>query len=190
MLARRPRARLIFSALLGALVISCGGPPIYVVAPPAPVAAPGPQGGLQEAAPPAQAPAPPPKAVPPPVAALPPGRPGGAPPGTELVTVPGGQVPLTDWMDLLAEGCKKANYGPRCLKLDISYKDTNGQALPKNGSYENCEVKKQKPNMGDTVPAGSSVRLTVVNCDPPAESKKPAGSSNTDTGTTPGHQGK
>ncbi|MGH3672962.1 MAG: hypothetical protein ACRDSH_20415, partial [Pseudonocardiaceae bacterium] len=59
MMAQVRRVRLIYSALLGALVISCASPPVYVVAP-APAAAPqdapaprgGLQGGVQEALPP------------------------------------------------------------------------------------------------------------------------------------------
>jgi hypothetical protein len=188
MSAQGRRLPLICSVLLGALVISCGGPPIHVVAP-------APQGGLQEAAPPAQAaPAPPaPEAVAPlaprAAPAAPPRRPGGAPPGTERVTLPGGNVTLKKWKEGLDKACAQANYGPGCLKLDISYTDSNGTTLPKDGPHKNCKVDSQDPAMGTSVPTSRSVALDVI-CDPPSEPKKPSGSSHTGKGTTEGYQGK
>ena len=173
------RARLISSALLGALVVSCGGPPIYVVAPApaaAPAPAPAPQGGLQEAPPlpaPAAAPeprqvvplAPAPAAPPPPAPAAPPvqgpapeakpWRPGGAPPGTELVELPGGND-LTQWLEDMKDACDKAHYGrTRCLNLHINY-------IKGNGSHENCnEIKKQSPGIGEMVTTSRSIKLDV-----------------------------
>ncbi|MGH3781450.1 MAG: hypothetical protein ACRDRO_12695 [Pseudonocardiaceae bacterium] len=76
------------------------------------------------------------------------------------------------------------------MKLDINYTDTNGQTLPRDGSYKNCKVDFQDPAMNQPVHANSSVMLDVINCDPPSESKKPGGSSGTDTGTKGGHKGK
>jgi hypothetical protein len=202
MMTQVRRVPLIFSALLGALVISCASPPVYVVAPApaaAPLDAPAPRGGLQEArapaepqavtppapqvipapaVPPAQAPVAPPKAAP----VAPPGRPGGAPPGTEMVTVPGGNVPLDEWKDGLAQACDKAHAGQSCLKLDINYKDKDGNKLPKKGTYTNCEVESQKPQMGAHKPVDSSVHLEV-SCDAPAEQDTSDGSKSTGTGT-------
>jgi hypothetical protein len=219
MMAQVRRVPLIYSALLGALVISCASPPVYVVAPaPAPAAqdASAPRGGLQgevqeapaplepqavtppapqaipaPAVPPAQAPVAPPKAVPAPAA--PPGRPGGAPPGTELVTVPGGNVPLDEWKDRLAKACDKAEASQSCLKLDINYKDNDGNKLPRNGTYANCEVESQKPQIGAHKPVGSSVHLEV-SCDAPAEQNTSDGSKGADAGhrsdDTKNHRGK
>jgi hypothetical protein len=207
MSARKRHTRQIYSALFGALVISCGGPPVYVVvpAPPpeavrAPEAAPPlPQGGLAEAppvvdaapapapriasapaAPPKQAPAP--RAAPPPAPEAPPRRVGGAPPGTELVALPGGTVPLQEWKNGLDTACAaaKPKRPPRCLKLDIHYTDSNGKTVPEQPD-ENCEVRKQKPDMGVRVPTTEKVIL-FVRCDPLDTS--------TGTGATKNHQGK
>jgi hypothetical protein len=145
------RASLIWSVLCGALMISCTGPPVYVVVPAPPPAAekaaeaaPAPQqGGLAEApeparavpepavaAPPAQAPAPAvipapaPKAVPapaaPPAQPLPPKRLGGAPPGAELVDLPGGKgISVSEWMDVMADKC--GDHGATCLTVRRNY---------------------------------------------------------------------
>ncbi len=183
-MAQVRRVPLVYSALLGALVISCASPPVYVIAPapaaapapaPAPQDAPSPHGGLQgevqEAAPPLEpqaVPPPEPQVIPAPQAipapAAPPGRPGGAPPGTEQVTVPGGKVSLDEWKDRLAEACDKAHAGQSCLKLDINYRDKEGNQLPKKGRYTNCEVESQKPQIGVHKPVGSPVHLEV-SCD-------------------------
>ncbi|HEX2300322.1 MAG TPA: hypothetical protein VHH34_17715, partial [Pseudonocardiaceae bacterium] len=77
MSARGRRASLIYSVLMGALVVSCGGSgapaaspePVQDVAP-----------GEQTVGAPFAEPAP----------AVPPRRPGGAPPGAEVVDLPGG----------------------------------------------------------------------------------------------------
>lgn len=220
MMTQVRRAPFIFSALLGALVISCASPPVDVVAPapaaapaPAPQDAPPPRGGLQEAqapevpravtppapqaipapaAPPAQAPVVPPKVAPAPAA--PPGRPGGAPPGTEIVTVPGGNVPLDEWKGDLADACNKAHAGQSCLRLDINYRDKHGNKLPKNRTYTNCEVESQKPQMGARKPVHSSVHLEV-SCDAPAnqdasdrskDARAGDGSTTSPKGTAPG----
>lgn len=195
MIANVRRVPLIYSALLGAILISCGSPPIYRDAPapaaaPAPQGEPAPQGGLQgvqeapppvdpqaasppapqaipvPAFPPAQAPVAPPRAVP--LPAAPPGRPGGAPPGTEQVTVPGGNVSLDEWKDRLAVACEEAHASQNCLKLDINYQDSTGNKLSKNQKYTNCHVDSQKPQIGAHKPVGSLVHLEV-SCDTPDE---------------------
>lgn len=186
---------LICSTLLCALVISCGGPPVYVVAP-VPAAAPGPQGGLQEAvppppvqaappplapevvSPPAPRAAPPPKpevAAPPvpadrpPLAVVPPRRPGGAPPGTERVTLPGGQVPLKDWLSDMDSACQDAHYQTGCLNLNKNFH-------PKNGPHplDKCKVDSQSPKMGDRVTTSTPVTLNIecARTNGPDKSKK------------------
>lgn len=203
MSVRGRRARLICSALLGALVISCGGPPVYVVAPApppaaarAPEAAPAPpRGGLAEApepapeaapapaAPPAQVAPPAPRVVPAP--AVPPGRPGGAPPGAELVELPGGAgTTLNAWLSSMHSNCKAANYGPNCLNLHISYS-------PPKGPHKNCTVDKQSPDMDTKVTTSTRITLHVSCEQSEPNNKKSGGSSSTDeTGTTRGHHGK
>jgi hypothetical protein len=84
------------------------------------------------------------------------------------VTVPGGNVPLDKWKSGLAEACGKAHAGQSCLKLDINYKDTDGNKLPRKGTYTNCDVESQKPQMGARKPVGSSVHLEV-SCEAPAK---------------------
>lgn len=182
MSARGVRAPLIFSALFGALVISCAGPPVYVVGPAPPLAAehageaaPAPrQGGLAEvpepaqaipvpapAAPPAQAPAPEaipapvPRAVPAP--ALPPRRPGGAPPGTELVDLPGSTDPVSvsAWMGLMAANC--GDHGKTCLRVRKNY-------IKKKSCHDNVGmVQSQNPSLNKVskVPVGSAVTLKI-----------------------------
>lgn len=125
MAAQLRRIPLIGSALLGALVVSCGGPPVYVVAPPAPAAAPAPapasapQGGLQEfpapvqQAPPAQAP--PIQVAPPaPVVVVPaPAAPAPAPlapatrPPVPASGRPGGASSLVELSEATADGAAK-----------------------------------------------------------------------------------
>ncbi len=176
--------QLICSALLCALVISCEGPPVSVVAP-VPAAAPAPQGGLQEAAPPPPvqaapaplapdavsppapraAPAPAPVAAPPPVPAkppvaavppAPPARRGGAPPETELVTLPGGQIPLEDWLSAMDSACQDAHYQTGCLNLIKNFS-------PKNGPHpaDQCKVKSQSPGIGKHVTTSTPVTLNI-----------------------------
>jgi hypothetical protein len=177
------RAPLIWSVLCGALVISCGSPPVYVVVPAPPPAAnnaaqpaPAPeQGGLAEAPEPAQA-APPPalaappapaalpapelKAVPapeaPPAQALPPARRGGAPPGTELVDLPGGNgISVTEWMDVMAGKC--GDHGATCLTIRRNY-------IKKKSCDDNDGVvRSQNPPLkkGAKVPVGSAVTLKI-----------------------------
>jgi hypothetical protein len=87
MFARGPHTRLICLALLATLVISCGGPSVSAVPPTPP---PTTERALETTLPPpkdglAQAPV------------VPPRRPGGAPPGTALVTVPGDDDLLSGW---------------------------------------------------------------------------------------------
>lgn len=172
---RGPRASLICSALLGALMISCGvplepevasapdaAPPLAaapapaVEAPPAPQVAPAPQ------APPAPAPVAPPAPARVPVseAPPPPKRPGGAPPGTELVAIPGkdpGDITLAGWKDLMNDACDDADYGPGCLNFHVNYKT-------KKGSDEECSVYDVKPDIGTKVTTKTRVNLTV-RCD-------------------------
>ncbi len=177
------RAPLIWSVLCGALVISCGSPPVYVVVPAPPPAAenaaraaPAPQqGGLAEAPEPAQAapppalaappapaaiPAPEPQAVPAPVAppaqALPPARRGSAPPGTELVDLPGGNgISVTEWMSVMADKC--GDHGATCLTIRRSY-------IKKKSCDDNDGiVQNQNPPLkkGAKVPVGSTVTLKI-----------------------------
>ena len=190
MSARGPRIPLICSAFLGVLVISCGGPPVYVVAP-VPAAAPQvslqqPQGGLQEAAPPAPvqaappplapealappapraAPPPAPRAAPPPAPAelpppavappAPPRRPGGAPPGTERVTLPGGPASLRQWLSDMDSACQDAHYQPGCLNLNKSFS-------PKKGPHplDKCTVDSQSPAIGKKVTTSTPVTLNI-----------------------------
>jgi hypothetical protein len=177
------RAPLIWSVLCGALVISCGSPPVYVVVPAPPPAAenaaraaPAPQqGGLAEAPEPAQAapppalaappapaaiPAPEPQAVPAPVAppaqALPPARRGSAPPGAELVDLPGGKgISVTEWMGVMADKC--GDHGATCLTIRRSY-------IKKKSCDDNDGlVQSQNPPLkkGAKVPVGSTVTLKI-----------------------------
>lgn len=190
MSARGSRTRLIYSALLGALVISCGSPSVSAVPPaPPPAAARAwetalapPQGGLAQApesAPevvpvptPRAAPPPAPRAAPAPVTppapppAVPPSRPGGSPPGTALVTVPGGDdSPLDRWKKNLDDACGKAKpKQPRgCLKLDIDYFDSEDKEIPQQPDG-NCRIKRQNPEKGAQVPTSRQIKLDVV-CD-------------------------
>jgi hypothetical protein len=180
------RAPLIWSVLCGALVISCGSPPIYVVVPAPPPAAenaakaaPAPeQGGLAEAPEPAQAapepavdappakapapaavPAPAPEAVPapavPPAQTLPPKRLGGAPPGTELVDLPGGNgISVSEWMDVMADKC--GDHGATCLTVRRNY-------INKKCNDNDGIVQSQNPPLknGAKVPTGSTVTLKI-----------------------------
>jgi hypothetical protein len=154
------RASLICSALLSTIVISCGGPPVYVVAPaPAPAA----QGGLQEAplqpapaAPPPQvqvvplAPAP---AAPPPPAAAPlpkppqplpapgPLRPGGASrlvDGADAGTVSG-------WWKEMQGHCKRETGNSKCVSYKVQYQTESGETRsdgPKS-KYNDCTINKE-----------------------------------------------
>lgn len=184
MSARGARTRLICSALLGTLVISCGGPPVSAVPPapppaagravettlapserelaqtpePAPEAIPAP---LPQVAPPPPGAAPAPAT--PPAQAVPPARRGGAPPGTALVTLPGGNGSLTEWKSALDDACDKANKPPKCIKLNINYTDSEGEVIDKQPD-ENCTVESQEPGMGAKVPTSERVRLDVI-CD-------------------------
>lgn len=185
-------APLICSALLGALVISCGGPPVIVVPAPPPAAERAPQaepapprGGLAEAPEPAPEAAPAPRVAPAP--AVPPGRPGGAPPGTGLVELPGGAGSALDtWLSGMHSNCKAANYGSNCLNLHISYS-------PTKGPHKNCTVDTQHPDMDTKVTTSTPVTLQV-NCEQPEPNKKKSGGSSgadeTGPGTTRGHHGK
>ena len=84
------------------------------------------------------------------------------------MTVPGGTVPLHEWKSGLAEACDKVHAGQSCLELDINYKDKRDNKLPRKGTYTNCKVESQKPQMGARKPVGSSVHLEV-SCDAPAK---------------------
>lgn len=88
-------------------------------------------------------------------------RPGGAPPGAELVELPGGaESPLETWLSHMHSACKAANpnYGPHCLNLHINY-------TPKNGPHKNCRVHTQDPVKGTKVTTSTLVTL-VVTCGP------------------------
>lgn len=119
--------------------------------------------------------------------ALPPRRPGGAPPGTELVELPGGAGSALDaWLNSMHSNCKAANYGPNCLNLHISYS-------PTKGPHKNCTVTTQNPHMDTKVTTGTPVTLHV-SCEQSEPNKKTLdGSSSSDeTGRGPakGHHGK
>jgi len=147
MSARGLRASLIFSVLVGALVVSCGGSGSPAASPEA----------VQEAGP-GQATGGAPIAAPAP--AVPPGRPGGAPPGAELVDLPGGDgVSLADWLDLADNACAAANLGPRCLNIHIDYSSAQG-------SPEDCTVENVSPEIGTKVTTRTPVTLRV-SCNEP-----------------------
>jgi hypothetical protein len=158
------RASLICSALLSTIVISCGGPPVYVVAPaPAPAPVNAPQGGLQEA-PPGPAPAAPPPqvqevplapapAAPPPPAAAPlpkapepvpapgPLRPGGASrlvDGADAGTVSG-------WWKEIQGHCKRETGNSKCVTYRVQYQTESGEVKsdgPKS-KYNDCTINKE-----------------------------------------------
>jgi hypothetical protein len=165
MSARVRGVPLICAALLGALLVSCGGPPVYVVAPPAPAAAPAPapQGGLQgrieeappppvEATPPVQGPPPAPVVVPAPAAPAPaPLAPATRPP-VPVSGRPGGASSLVEFSDATAEGalktwkkeqsqnCAKAGYHSLesgCVHLKPRYVDQDGNVI--QGEHKNCD---------------------------------------------------
>jgi hypothetical protein len=154
----RPRPSLICSALLGALVISCGGPVAPVVTP-APAAAPAPAAEPAPAVEPAPAPraVPAPEVAPVPAPAVPPRRPGGAPPGTALVDLPGGDdLTVAEWMDAMADAC--GDHGPSCLKVRKNFIDNN------KCTDEEGRVRKQDPPLGNgnvKVSVGSRVILEI-----------------------------
>jgi hypothetical protein len=152
MSARGLRAPLICSALLGTLMISCGGPPIYVVVPTPPAApapgaltapeagtAPEPQGGLAQAQQPAPAAEPPPlpKAAPPqaPAQKEPDSGPThwrarGAPPGVkfELPTIGSDYNQESAWKKKLYENCHHTvGTGGDCPKFDYRFYKRNSQ---------------------------------------------------------------
>jgi hypothetical protein len=119
-----------------------------------------------QAAPPVPAPAAPPAPAPAPPAR--PQRPGGAPPGTELVALPGGNnVSLNKWLSSLDKECKKAGYPPRCLKPEITFTDPDGNPLPKTAPRKNCQVSSQDPGMGEKVTTSTRVSLEV-SCEAPS----------------------
>ncbi|MGH3985085.1 MAG: hypothetical protein ACRDST_20960 [Pseudonocardiaceae bacterium] len=164
MSAQGPRTPLICSALLGALVISCAGPPADVAAPaPAPpqVAvlesrdAPAQERGLTEIAPRAPAPeavpppAPAPRAAPAPAGQSPPAaqqkapesppaqrRPAGVPVGVRAPDIPddGNQLDKGQWDREIAKACK--GHKPRCLGVDYRFLDENGKRIGDPGPQD------------------------------------------------------
>ena len=200
MAAHLRRVPLICSALLGALVVSCGGPPIYEVAPPAPAAepapAPAPQGGLQgqpepvQVAPPVQAApsapvvipapaAPPPAPLAPAPATRPPvpvtGRPGGASPLVELSDA----GKFADWKKQQSKFCAQAGYSslePGCVRIQKNHVDQDDN--PIQGKYKNCDdgnVSTPDPAASvdgkDYIKAGTEVTVKF-RCDPVEKDKK------------------
>lgn len=149
--ARGLRTPLICSALLGALVISCGGPPVYVVAP-APVppqaaalessdAAAQEGGGLADVAPrapaPEAAPPPAPRAAPAPAPQSPPAaeqqapqpppaqrRPAGVPVGVRAPDIPddGNQLDKGQWDLQIADACKRGDRDYGPRCLGVDYR--------------------------------------------------------------------
>lgn len=113
--------------------------------------------------------------------AAPQGRPGGAPPGAELVEVPGGSgSALAGWLSAMDHNCEAANYGKNCLSLYINYTT--------KWTRKNCTVEHQNPGMGTRVKPSTPVTLDVT-CDPPADPMKPDGSSSAGTGKNKGYPG-
>jgi hypothetical protein len=188
--ARGPRTRLICSALLGALVISCGGPPVSVVAP-APRAAPEPEtapaqeeGGLARAPEPAQnssrsqngtqsqggtrsggtSSS---------------GRAGGLPPGVghELPTLDRDLDQLQDWKNSLDNDCTDAGLKAGCLHLDLKvYKSDRSTQIDNPGpdygqgdnpKYSECKVFSINPasSQNGKIPAGSTITVKI-SCTP------------------------
>jgi hypothetical protein len=193
MSARVRRMPLICSALLGALVVSCGGPPVYVVAPPAPAAAPAPapQGGVQggfedappppvQAAPPVQEASPAPVVAPAPAAPAPAtrppapvsGRPGGASSLVELSDAANGGT-LEAWRDQQVKACAQAGYltlEPGCVRIQKEHFDQDGN--PIQGRHKKCDdgtVKAPESTEGPDgkqyIRAGTTVTVNFT-CDP------------------------
>lgn len=177
---------LVRAVLLGALVISCGGPavaPAPAVVPaqaaesaqedapaPAPRARPAP-----EAAPASRAPA----ALPAPAArpgegsagGPPAGRPGGAPRGVALIE--GGGLDLAQWLRDQNNECTRAGYPKECLS--IKYVGEYVGDDPTDSRNKNCTVLINEPSSfeqrDDTKYVKPDTTLTVnVTCDPPDES--------------------
>lgn len=196
MFAREPRTLLICSALLGALVISCGGPPADVAAS-APVPpqvavlesrdAPEQERGLAEVAPrapaPRAAPAPVPAPQSPPAAEQrapepPPAqrRPAGVPVGIRSPDIPKDNDPLNkdQWDDKIAEACERAGLDdqPRCLGVDYRFVDDNGNEIDDPGPdlYEkyNCDIERT-PDPGEYIKLKAKI-LVVSTCTLPEES--------------------
>lgn len=172
------RAPLIASALLGALVSSCGGPPVYIIVPAPPPAAhrdaeaaPAPlEGGLQAPEPvPAEVP-PAPVAVPPaPVAAplAPPSvvrRPGGAPPGLLAPDIPdvGSGLDKTEWAENIKKACSAARYPSGCLGVQYVFYGSDNKRISDPGTYSDCTIKKRTPPGANYVQLGSIIRVEVT----------------------------
>lgn len=165
MSTRRRRAALICSTLLGALVISCGGPPADVAAPapippqaavPEPRGAPAQERGLREVVPRAPAPeaaplpAPAPAGQPPPAVEQkapesPPAqrRPPGVPVGIRSPDIPEDgndwyEAGRNDWNEAIEEACEP-DYEPQCLGVDYKFLDQNGNRISEPPDGESPE---------------------------------------------------
>lgn len=174
MSAQGLRTSLIYSVLVGALVVSCGGSGSPAASPEA-VQEAGP--GQETGGAPIAAPAP----------GVPPRRPGGAPPGAELVDLPGGEgVSLADWLDLVDNACAEANLGPRCLNVNIDYSS-------EKGSPEDCTVENVSPEIGTKVTTRTPVTLQVSCTEPDLatseEQQTPGDEGTPDDEGTPGDVG-
>ena len=204
--AQGRRVPMICSALLGALVISCGGPPVYVLAP---AAAPAPQGGLQQAAPPVPVQAAPrqqaPEAVAPPAPRAAPqvpapgqrpdpgpeqGRAGGRPPGIRAPDIPLAPRSLDkqEWFDAIDKFC--GDSGPRCVRVEFIFyqNDQSGKRHQINepSDYSNCDVTKRRTPPGQYMELGSSF-IVEVTCPPDDSAATGMQPGNNTSGTQPGN---
>lgn len=166
MIALGRRAPLICSVLLGVLVISCGGPPVGVAAPPQAQPAVQQQGGLQEAPlppeeqaappppvvlpppPPRAAPPPPPAAAPAPRAAEPPPiqrRPSGNAPGVKHELPTEGESDYSDendWLQSMDKACIDAVGEKGCLRFVYNFSDGTRKISDPGSDYANADPRK------------------------------------------------
>lgn len=152
MFTRGRRAALIYSALLSALVISCGELTQESSRSSPPATSTHTNGKPDDGGPPK-----------------------GAPPGTELVYRPGGGISLEDWKGKMNSACIDAGYKAGCLP--IAY-DTKGGDDPNKEGYTKCNVNNVSPGPADRskyVKDGTKITLTV-SCNftrPPSQSPSP-----------------
>lgn len=136
------RPSLICSALLGALVIACGGPVAPAVAPvpaaaPAPVVAPEPAPAAEPA--PAQRAAPAPEAGPASRESVAvPVRPGGA---SRLVD-PSDADTVSNWWNAMKDNCESAGYERECVHYRVRY---DGETDGPKSKYDDCDVTDRNP---------------------------------------------
>lgn len=181
MSAQGRRASLICSVLLGALLISCGGPSEPAVPPTAPPlraaqepsTAPEPEGGDGQATDPGQ------ERARSQGDARSSGRRGGAPPGVghELPNLGSDLAQKQQWDESIDAACDEAGLEPRCLRLDLKvYKeDQQGKTpIPNPGpnyrddnEYSDCLVTNMDPlsrkdGGPEKVPTGSIITVEIA----------------------------